>query len=305
MKKLLIICLTINLFSAFNFELLAQIVENNSHQNTENSSVRNKTSVYFLGVKLQNEVGAMVVEIEQKKGKKILSRYIEMDRFMLGSNYLSEDGIPVVLINENLQDSDAKKLEAIITHELLHLRLRVNGYPTFLFSERVNTAKGRAIDTEQDTLNDLTSLIEHRIFKAELEKFDLYKYINLAGDTANEARKNKGDEDGQSNAIDYARAILEYQNQKDIDEVKKAYAANNWTRSLRGGEAIARIIREANIQTPNEVDAVFIKCLLQLFPLPGSVYIYKLTLDPNKKVGRRMIVSIERRTAVGKRSKRN
>ncbi len=257
----------------------------------------------FLGIKLRPEVRAMVIEIEQKTGRKILSRFIEQQDFALGSSYISEDGIPVVLVDYALEDGDEKKLEAVITHELLHLRLRVRGYPTFLFSPRVNTSKGRAIDSEQDTLNDLTSLIEHQIFKADMEKFGLYKYINLAGDTAAIARKNKGKEDEQADVINYVRAILEYPIAKDVEEVRKIYVENKWTRSLREGETIAGIISTANIRTPKDVDAVFLKSLLQLYPLPNPAFNFKLTLDPNKNVGRRMIISISKK-ATTKRRKR-
>lgn len=280
------------LMSVMFGNISAQIIESDSEQDFEKSSGK------LLGLKLRPEISSMVVEIERKTGEEIYAEYVQQGEFVLGLNYLSEDGIPVLLVNPDLRHGNDKKLEAVITHELLHLRLRVNGYPSFLFSDTVNTAKGRAIDTEQDRLNDLVSLIEHQIFKADMEKFDLYQYVNLAGDTADFARKNKGKEDGQADAINYARAILEYPNAKDVEEVKKLYTANKWTRSLRDGAAIAEIIRATNINSPKEVDAVFTKCLSQLFPLPNSTYNYKLALDPNKKVGRRMIVSISRQAAV-------
>lgn len=277
----------------------AQIIENSSDQIVE------RTSGDFLGLKLRPEIRAIVKEIEQKSGKEIYKKFIELDEFVFGSSYISEDGLPVVLVDYGLED-EPKKLEAVITHELLHLRLRVNGYPTFLFSESVITAQGRAIDTEQNHINEVLSLIEHQIFKADMQKFDLYKYINLAGDTAVGARKSKGREDEQSDSINYARAILEYPNVKDIEEVRKIYTENKWTRALRDGEAIAGFIKTSNIKTPKDVDAVFLKCLSQLLLLPSSTYNFKLTLDPNKKVGKRMIISISRQTTVNKRkSKRN
>ncbi len=102
-----------------------------------------------------------------------------------------------------------------------------------------------------------------------MQKYDLYKYINLAGDTAEGARQNKGKKDGQADSINYARAILEYPNAVDIEEVRKIYIANNWTRALRDGEAIAGFIKTVGIQTSKDVDAVFLRCLLRLLPLPG------------------------------------
>ncbi len=296
MKQKLIGFLFLILFVFIFTDASAQVVENDADQQIE------ETSDDFLGLELRPEIRAIVTEIEQKTGKEIYRRFIDMDEFVLGSSYISEDGLPVVLVDYDLEN-EVKKLEAVVVHELLHLRLRANGYPAFLFSESVKTSRGRAIDTEQDHVNEVLSLIEHEIFKAEMQKFDLYKYINLAGDTAKRARQNKGKEDEQADSINYARAILEYPNAADIEEVRKIYVANKWTRALRDGEAIAGFIKTSNIRTPKDVDAIFLKCLAQLLPLPGSAYSYKLTLDPNKKVGRRLVISISRKTTVKRRSK--
>lgn len=298
MNRKLLVFLLLILFAVIFNNANAQVVVIDPDQRVEQNSDD------FLGLRLRPEIRAIVKEIEQKWRKEIFKRFIDMDQFMLGSSYISEDGLPVVLVDYELEN-DTDKLEAVVTHELLHLRLRANGYPTFLFSENVNTADGRAVDTEQGRINELVSLIEHQIFKSDMQKFDLYKHINLAGDTAAGARKNTGKKDGQADSINYARAILEYPDASDIEEVRKIYVANKWTRALRDGEAIAGFIKKANIQSPKEVDAVFLKCLSQLLPLPGLAYGYKLTLDSNKKVGRRMIISIYRKSPVKGRSKRN
>jgi hypothetical protein len=249
----------------------------------------------FLGVKLRPEIRAIVKEIEMKTGEKIYAEFIRQKDFMLGSSLISEDGVPVVLVDFSLED-DTKKLEAVIAHELLHLRLRVSGYPTFRFSPNVNTAKGRAIDVEQGNINDLKDLIEHRIFKAEMEKLGLYKFINIAGDIASHARKSKGQDDGQDDSINYARAILEYLNPADTEEVRKIYAANGWRRSLQTGKEIADIISASKLQTPKDAETVFLKCILKLYPPPRPAYTFKLTIDPNNKFFRRMIVNTSTQT---------
>ncbi len=249
----------------------------------------------FLGVRLRPEIRAIVKEIETKAGEEIYAEFVSHKDFMLGSSLISEDGVPVVLVDFSLE-TEAKKLEAVIAHELLHLRLRVNGYPTFLFSPNVNTAKGRAIDVEQGNINDLKDLIEHRIFKAEMEKLGLYKSINLAGDIALHARKSKGQADGQDDSINYARAILEYLNPADTEEVKKIYAANRWQRSLQTGKEIADIISTSKLQTPKDAETVFLKCLLKLYPPPRPTFAFKLTIDPNNKFFRRMIINTSTQT---------
>lgn len=243
----------------------------------------------FPGVRLRPEIRAVVKEIETKTGKEIYAEFVREDDFQLGSSFISDDGVAVVLVDYSLE-SDPKRLEAVIVHELLHLRLRVNNYPTFVFSPTIQTAKGRAIDVEQSNINDLRSLIEHRIFKAEMEKFGLSEYIDLAGDTAAQARKKKGQADSQADSINYARAILEYLNPSDTEEVRKAYAANGWQRSLRTGEEIAGTISASKLQTPKDMEAVFLKCLLKLYPPPRQTFTFKLTVDANNKFFRRMVI---------------
>ncbi|MGC2236270.1 MAG: hypothetical protein WA584_08920 [Pyrinomonadaceae bacterium] len=249
----------------------------------------------FLGIKLRPEVQAIVNEIEKKTGKKIYAEFIEQKDFFLGSSYISEQGLAIIQVDATLEDTP-QKLEAVIAHELLHLRLRVNNYPVFLFSPTIKTAKGLAQDVEQPNANDLTSMIEHRIFKSDMEKFGLYKLIDLAGDTAREAKRNKGKEDGQADSINYARAILEYQNPKDIEAVRKAYEANGWTRSLREGKQIADIISQSNLQTPKDAENAFLKCVLILYVPPKSSFTLKLTLDTQIKAYRQMIINTQRKS---------
>jgi len=251
-----------------------------------------QSSKDFLGIKLRPEIQTIFKDIERQAGEKIYAEFVSQEDFQLGSSFISDQGAPVVLIDFSLKN-DEQKLEAVIAHELLHLRLRLNDYPTFLFSSTVQTAQGWAIDTEQSNINDLTGIIEHWIFKPEMEKFGLSEFINLAGDTARSSKRRKGQPDGQDDAINYARAILEYQTAADIEVVKKIYEANNWTRSLKTGKEIADLISQSNLQTPQAVEAVFLKCLLKLYPPPPR-YTFKLTIDPKNKIFRRMIINSAR-----------
>lgn len=264
------------------------------------ASVCAQSSDEFFGIKIRPEIRVIINEIERKTGEDIYIEFVRQEDYMLGSSFISEDGVPVVLIDYSLED-DAKKLEAVVVHELLHLRLRVNNFPTFVFSPTVNTAKGRAKDTEQGNINDLKNMIEHQVFKPEMEKFGLNKIIDLAGDIAKGARANKNQADGQDDAINYARAILEYPNAKDVIEVQKIYEENGWKFSLRAGREIADIISQSNLQTPKDVEAVFLKCLLKLYPPPRPEYIFKLTLDTKNKLFRRIIINTATQTVRRKR----
>lgn len=248
----------------------------------------------LLGVKLRPEIAALADEIEKKTGKKIYAEFTGLEEYMIASSFINEDdGRPIVLVSPGLE-GDAKKLPAVLSHELLHLRLRVNNFPTFVFSPDVKTQRGRAIDVEQGNINDLKDLIEHRVFRPEMEKFGVYGVLDIAGDTAKNAAARKGKQESNADAINYARAILEYQDLKDVKRVTGLFTANGWKRSIKIGSEMADIINNSVVKTPEDDQAVFLRCISKLYPPPGG-YSFKLTPDPTNKHFRRMIVSIDKR----------
>ena len=253
-----------------------------------------------MGVKIRSEIAAIIEEIEAKCGEDLYAEFTEQEGFMLAQSFVDRNRIPVILVDPRYQDT-GKKLEAIIIHELLHLRLRVNNYPVFLFSPTINTQRGRAIDVEQGNMNDMKNLIDHRIFKAEMERYGLYKHIDLSGDTVRMARRSKGQLGGNAETVNYARAVLEYLDPKDVAEVKQAYAANGWTREISAGQAIADIISTSSIKTPADFEAVLLRCLPKLYPLPSSQYAFTLTLDTKNTIFRRMIINAGRRRTLRRR----
>ncbi len=256
-------------------------------------TLTSQTKDSLLGVKLRPEVLLLVTEVETKTGEKIDAEFIELPEFELGTSYISDDGVAVIRVDYKIE-KDPKKLQAVIVHELLHLRLRVNGYPTFLFSPTVKTAKGLAQKVEQSNVNDVTSMIEHRIFESEMKKFGLFDVIDLAGDILRLAKRNKGREDEQSDTINYARAILEYQNVRDIEAVRAAYKSNGWERSLRSGRVLADIIRNPALKSPSDSEATFLRCVTELYLPQNASFVFTLTIDPSVKAYRQMIINIKK-----------
>ncbi|MDQ2746084.1 MAG: hypothetical protein M3T96_02365 [Acidobacteriota bacterium] len=248
----------------------------------------------LLKTKLKPEIWVIVAEIEKKTHGEINSAFAEPESGELGSSFIGDDGTAYIRVDEQLRDSP--ELAAVIAHEIFHLQLRVRGFPVFLFSPTIKTARGLAQDVEQPNVNDLTSAIEHLIFKPEMQKLGLYDQIKLAGATAAQAQANRGKIESQADALNYTRAILEYNNPEAIEEVRKIYVENNWTRSLRDGKAIADIISRTNSQTPEQVEQTFLSCLTILYAAPKSSFIFKLTPDSNVKTYRQMIIKTARKT---------
>ncbi len=224
----------------------------------------------LLGVKLSEEVSSWMSEIESELGEGVFAEFAELDPedaggdYTLGVSYITNKGVAVLRVDESFREKDEKQTEAVIAHELLHLRLRARGYPLFLFSPTVKTKRGPAEDVEQSNVNDLVSMIEHKIFAGEMRRSGFDNLIDLTNGLE-AARRMGSSEDGQAEMLNYARAALEWNSPKSLDELTKIHHANGWKRSLDGGRKIAGIIRASNINAPNDVAPVFLRCMFVLY----------------------------------------
>lgn len=224
----------------------------------------------LLGLRLSAEVSGWLEEVEEKLGREVYAEFAELDAadaaddYTLGVSYLTGTGVGVVRVDESFRGRSAKATEAVVGHELLHLRLRARGYPLFLFSPEVLTAHGRAVDVEQSNVNDLVSLIEHRVFASEMRRTGFDKLVDLTNGLE-AARRRRGREDGQAETLNYARASLEWDDPRLLGELARVHQANGWARSLADGRRLADIIRASNITTPAEVAPVFLRCMAVLY----------------------------------------
>jgi len=224
----------------------------------------------LLGVRLSAEVSSWLEEVERKLGKEVYAEFAELDPadaggdYTLGTSYLTKAGVGVVRVDESFRAKGERLTEAVIGHELLHLRLRARGYPLFLFGPEVKTKHGPAEDVEQSNVNDLVSMIEHRVFAPEMRRTGFDKLIDLTN-YLDSARRRRGSPDGQAEVLNYARAALEWDDPALLDQLTKIYQANRWTRSLAEGRRLAETIRAANAQTPSQVTALFLRCLPILY----------------------------------------
>ncbi|HEX8353363.1 MAG TPA: hypothetical protein VF611_10710, partial [Pyrinomonadaceae bacterium] len=182
----------------------------------------------------------------------------------LGVSYLTGAGVGVVRVDESFRARGARATEAVIGHELLHLRLRARGYPLFLFSPEVMTMRGPAEDVEQSNVNDLVSLIEHRIFAGEMRRTGFDRLIDLTNWLETARGKRRADE-GQAVTLNYARAALEWDDPKRLEELAGIYRAKGWARALADGRRLAEIIRASDVDTPGEVAPVFLRCMSVLY----------------------------------------
>lgn len=224
----------------------------------------------LLGLRLSAEVSGWLEEVEEKLGEEVYAEFAELDEagaeddYTLGVSYLTRTGVGVVRVDESFRGRGAKATEAVVGHELLHLRLRARGYPLFLFAPEVLTARGRAVDVEQSNVNDLVSLIEHRVFASEMRRTGFDRLVDLTNGLE-AARRRRGTEDSQAETLNYARASLEWDDPRMLAELTRVHRANGWTRSLADGRRLADIIRASNVNAPGDVAPVFLRCMAVLY----------------------------------------
>ena len=224
----------------------------------------------LLGVMLGAEVASWLAEVENTLGREVYAEFAELDPedaggdFTLGTSYLTRAGVAVLRVDESIRARGPRQTEAVIGHELLHLRLRARGYPLFLFSPEVMTMRGPAEEVEQSNVNDLVSMIEHRLFAGEMRRTGFDRLVDLT-DWLDSARRRGRTADGQAEMLNYARAELEWDDPRLLGELAGVYRANGWARSLAGGRRLAAIIRAANVTAPAGVAPVFLRCMSVLY----------------------------------------
>ncbi len=107
-------------------------------------------------------------------------------------------------------------------------------------------------------------MIEHRHFAAEMRRTGFDKLIDLTNGLE-AARRKRGTQDSQAESLNYARAVLEWDDPKLLDELTRIFRANGWGRSLADGRRVADIIRASDVGTPGGVAAVFLRCMAVLY----------------------------------------
>lgn len=225
----------------------------------------------LLGVRLGPEVSSWLSEVEGRLGREVYAEFAELDPegaagdYTFGTSYISAGGAAVLRVDESFRARGERETRAVLAHELLHLRLRVRGFPLFLFSPTVMTRRGPAEDVEQENVNDLVSMIEHRVFAAEMRRAGFEGLIDLTNGLG-VARRAGRSPDGQAEMLNYARALLEWDDAARRDELTRIFRANGWRRSLEGGRRLADIIRGASaVKTPSGVTPVFLRCMSVLY----------------------------------------
>lgn len=228
------------------------------------------TEGILLGVKLRPKVLALLKEIEKLYGKPVEAEFANIsvtpegdDR--AGRAIITDEGVPTIKVDKHIDPKDAQRVERILAHELLHLRLRAKGYPVLHFHGETGlmTEIGPYL---LETGNSLRNGIEHWLFAPDLRAmgFDPGDEIKRGMEKFSQAAKaGKGDD--VLLALYYYRAILEYDDPALLAKLKQGYIEGNRLGVIKTGERLAQVVLNDKPKTPDAVGKTLLSCLDTLF----------------------------------------
>ena len=220
------------------------------------------TSKTPFGIVLQPAAANLLEHVENKFQKGLREgTYVDTGPSNWADAKVDDDGAPLIRLNTTTPPS-----EAIIVHELFHLKLRAEGYPEswhFNMPDQENTDDNeRALSL---VIRELYFAIEHWIFYPEMRKMKIDPNVEFSAEFE-QTRKKPGffyvaRPPKQGGAFYYLKAALQFDDPKRLETVIKWYESNGWNESLELGQQLTKQVIDNNPGTPESAVTTFMDCL--------------------------------------------
>lgn len=203
--------------------------------------------------------------IEQLYGKQVRIEQVRSnDRDYCGEVSVTRDGTPVIKVNIEIES----KLPVIV-HELLHLKLRKEGYPRYFVSCPSDLFFDRdSLTGIRRMTNDIRDVIEHFSFLfPAMEDMGLNPHQQMRA--IYQRNLQSGYVDSFTNpiyqAFNYMKIALESNDPQIVRELERHYVKNNWKQPLEKGRRLVEAVKEARPARPEDHAALTLYCLNTLF----------------------------------------
>jgi hypothetical protein len=216
----------------------------------------------MFGIELSAPAEELLRDVESAYGKpvsEIEENTWEPSRY--GQSIVKPDGTPTITIN-----SSTGRTEATIVHELLHLKLRAEGFPIlgYEFPADTNTTANKEYMIWIGA--HLRDPIQHWIFYPRMQDLGVDPDMELRIEF--EAALERGyflnlNAATKSVALTlyYLKAALQLNDPKMLNRIVRWYKKRDWKKPLSLGEQLVQVVLDSNPQTPREEIAVFLRCL--------------------------------------------
>lgn len=188
-----------------------------------------------------------------------------------GSASVSLEGSPVILLAEK------RRNESTLVHELFHLKLTAEGYPTLEYHVDYNLKP----DVVNLIVLVVSTALEHRVFYGEMRKmgldpdeFERRELDDLiSGKTASTAVVS--DVQVKNRAAGYFRTAIECgagcKREKTMDRLSSWYEAKGWDASLTAARQLIDLVESKPTDSPKALTDTTFACVSKL--LTGQVVI--------------------------------
>lgn len=203
--------------------------------------------------------------IERLYGKEVRIEQVRNDNpDYCGEAFVTRDGTPIIKVNI---ENESKEL--VIVHELLHLKLRKEGYPRYFVACPADLSlNSEALSSIRRIANDMRDLIEHFSFLfPQMEEMGMDPYGTMRAIYRRNLKS--GYVDAFRNPVyqtfNYMKIVLESNDARIAADLERRYLENNWKAPLERGKRLVQAVKKARPGRPEEAAALGISCLNVLF----------------------------------------
>lgn len=222
----------------------------------------------FLGINLNKKCREFIAELESDFGIPISIEIV--DRELAAEYGFAKiiDGLPKVELNKK----SGLTPENLI-HEVFHLRLRLDGYPTIGF-----TFNGLVQPTEDNKFwmqwlgTRLWDKILHKIFYPRMKQMGLHPYRSFTKELSKtiesgEIKNLSSAARDKDLALYYLQTFVETDKHKLPAEVEKFYRKRYGGDGIGLGRQLVGIVASKDLSTPNETIRAFRDCFNAIMPI--------------------------------------
>jgi hypothetical protein len=220
-----------------------------------------QTATTMFGVPLSEPAARLVVDVEAQYGKSIRQELVTTwEPSHYGESLVANDGTPVIKVNAN-----TGRTEATIVHELLHLKLRTEGFASLAFE----LPPGKNTESNRTYLQwigfHLRDPIQHWIVYPRMRAMGLDPDPELKTEFREAIRI--GDFRGtneitgkEARAMYYLKAALQIDDSPLLQQVSDWYQRKGWEDSLSIGREMTKLVLQAQPKSPSDEMRTFVKC---------------------------------------------
>jgi hypothetical protein len=210
---------------------------------------------------LRPESADLLAEVERLYGKPV--DFAETTKAAVGDSGVYRDGTPYIEINPVMYRRGRLRQEAVIAHELFHLKMKADGYPIVRIER-----EGTSPDEYQfllETVRLVFDPIEHHLFAAQMREMGLDPDAEVEDHfrELDPDQSTAGFTNSYQRAMTFMRVTLEC-TRETATRIERLYKLKGWGAPLETGKKMAELVYSHKQYSPDDEVDVYLKCLGRL-----------------------------------------